>query len=106
MRKLALLRNPGEHHFNLIDVALERDDLSDAYIPDEGNLSWDMFKLDRTTSQIMAETDDEAKHPPRWAVAIQKGKSGPKNIALWNGAADDKYEFTPITLTAVDAGGA
>jgi len=105
MRKLALLRNPGEYHFNLIDVALQRDDLSGAYVPKNGSLSWDVFKVDLSTSQISAETDDEAEHPPRWAVATPKGKSGPKNIAVWNGAADDKYEFTPITLTAVGAGG-
>jgi hypothetical protein len=108
MRKLALLRTKGEHHFNLIDVTLQRDDLSYDYIPSDGSLSWDMFKIDPSTSQISIETAYDAQQPRRtWAVATPKGKSGPMNIALWNNdSVDDKYDFTPITLKIVSAEGA
>jgi hypothetical protein len=105
MRKLALLRNNGEHHFNLIDITLQRDDLSRAYTPSGGDLSWDSFKIDPNTSQISIETDHDAEQPKRtWAVATPKGKSSPMNIALWDGVSvNDKYDFTPIALTAVSA---
>jgi len=108
MRKLALLRKNGEHHFSLIDVTLQWGDLSYAYIPSDGNLSWDNFKIDRSTSQISIETEDDAKQPKRtWVVATPKGKSSPMNIALWDGvSAHDEYHFTPIALRVVPAEGA
>jgi hypothetical protein len=108
MRKLALLRNKGEHHFNLIDVTLRKDgtdDLTYAYVPDGGSLSWDNFKINPNTLQISIETDDDAKQPKRtWAVATPKGRSGPRNIISWDGeSVDNKYNFELISLKMVPA---
>jgi hypothetical protein len=109
MRKLALLRNENEHHYNLIEVVLQRDDLSKSYRPNGGDLSWESFKIDPTTFQVTVLNDNKAEQPERtWAVATPKGKSSPKNIVLWDGVTlkDDKYAYTAITLTLVPAGGA